>query len=65
MGSAGTVDPDAPGHFRYPSRRRVDDRVALEGVLYAVRTGIGWNRLPTALFRRLGRDLLAAVDRVA
>jgi hypothetical protein len=33
----------------------------LKGILYAVRIGIGWNRLPTAV-RRLGRDVLAAVD---
>lgn len=36
--------------FRYPGRKRVSDRAALEGILYAVRTGVGWNRLPTRLF---------------
>ncbi|WP_428832542.1 IS5 family transposase, partial [Amycolatopsis dongchuanensis] len=40
--------------FRYPGRRRADDRAALEGILYVVRTGIGWNRLPTALFGASG-----------
>ncbi len=38
-----------PRRFRYPGRRRADDRAALEGILYAVRTGIGWNRLPTGV----------------
>jgi len=32
----------------------VDDRAALEGILYAVGTGIGCNRLPTALFGASG-----------
>ncbi|MEV0111230.1 IS5 family transposase [Nocardia sp. NPDC050799] len=36
--------------FRYPGRHRSDDRAALEGILYVVRTGIGWNQLPTGLF---------------
>jgi transposase len=40
--------------FRYPGRKRVDDRAALEGILYVVRTGIGWNRLPTQLFGASG-----------
>lgn len=40
--------------FRYPGRKRTDDRAALEGILYAVRTGVGWNRLPTGLFGASG-----------
>lgn len=35
--------------YCYPVRKRADDRAALEGILYVIRTGIGWNRLPTAL----------------
>jgi len=46
--------PVRPRRFRYPGRRRADDRCALEGILYVVRTGIGWNRLPTALFGASG-----------
>ena len=42
--------PSHPRRFRYPGRKRADDRAALEGILYVIRTGIGWNRLPTALF---------------
>ncbi|MFI9535961.1 transposase [Nocardia fusca] len=30
---------------RYPGRYRSDDRAALEGILYVVRMGIGWNKL--------------------
>ncbi|QFZ17938.1 transposase, partial [Saccharothrix syringae] len=46
--------PVGPRRFRHPGRGRADDRAALAGILYAVRTGIGWNRLPTALFGTSG-----------
>jgi transposase len=46
--------PVHPRRFRHPGRRRADDRAALEGILYVVRTGIGWNRLPTTLFGASG-----------
>jgi transposase len=46
--------PVHPRRFRYPGRKRADDRAALEGILYVIRTGIGWNRLPTALFGASG-----------
>lgn len=42
--------PLRPRRFRHPGHRCTDDRAALAGILYVVRTGIGWNRLPTALF---------------
>lgn len=40
--------------FRNPGRRRTDDRAALEGILWVARTGVGWNRVPTALFGASG-----------
>jgi transposase len=40
--------------FRYPGRLRTSDRAALEGILFAARTGIAWNDLPTALFGASG-----------
>ncbi|MFC5054141.1 transposase [Saccharothrix xinjiangensis] len=46
--------PVRPRRFRHSDRRRADDRAALEGTLCVVRTGIGWNRLPTALFGASG-----------
>jgi transposase len=55
--SCGRLEPLIPVHprrFRHPGRKRADDRAALEGILYVVRTGIGWNRLPTALFGASG-----------
>lgn len=34
---------------RFPGRLPVDDRVALAGVVYVLRTGITWNQLPAAV----------------
>ena len=36
--------------YRFPGRKRADNRAALEGILFVVRTGMRWNHLPTALF---------------
>ena len=35
-----------PRRFRYPGRRRVEDRKALTGILFVLRTGIPWAALP-------------------
>jgi transposase len=40
--------------FRNPGRRRTSDRAALEGILFAARTGLSWNDLPTGLFGASG-----------
>jgi transposase len=32
--------------FRYPGRRRHDDRACLEGILYALRYAVPWAELP-------------------
>jgi len=40
--------------FRYPGRARASDRAALEGILFAARTGVTWNALPTAAFGASG-----------
>jgi transposase len=42
--------PTPARRFRFPGRRRVDNRAALEGILFVVRTGIRWNDLPTSAF---------------
>ncbi|NMH95109.1 IS5 family transposase [Pseudonocardia bannensis] len=39
----------APRRRRFPGRLPVDDRVALAGVVYVLRTGITWNQLPAAV----------------
>ncbi|MGI5211823.1 IS5 family transposase [Plantactinospora sp. CA-290183] len=40
--------------YRFPGRRRTDNRAALEGILFVVRTGIPWNDLPTTAFGASG-----------
>jgi transposase len=46
------VDPLLPRRerrFRYPGRRRLDDRSALQGILFVLYTGIAWRHLPLEL----------------
>ena len=38
--------PKVERRFRYPGRKRVDDRACLEGILYVLRHGIPWRALP-------------------
>src|SRR5436189_5988971 len=35
--------------FRYPGRKRFDDRLALQGILFVLHTGIAWTHLPAEL----------------
>jgi transposase len=35
--------------YRYPGRRRLDDRKVLNGILFVLTTGIAWQRLPREL----------------
>jgi transposase len=44
------LTPTPARRYRFPGRRRVDNRAALEGILFVVRTGTGWNDLPTTAF---------------
>jgi transposase len=34
---------------RYPGRKRIDDRKVLSGILFVLKTGIGWERSPPEL----------------
>ncbi len=46
------VEPLLPRHerrFRYPGRRRLPDREALQGILFVLSTGIPWRALPAEL----------------
>jgi Putative transposase of IS4/5 family (DUF4096) len=38
--------PKKPRRFRYPGRKRIDDRKVLTGILFVLRTGIPWEYLP-------------------
>ena len=35
--------------FRHPGRKRLPDRQALQGILFVLHTGIGWQHLPHEL----------------
>src|SRR5438067_12151415 len=41
--------PRVERRFRYPGRRRLDDRAALQGILFVLCTGIAWRHLPLEL----------------
>lgn len=41
--------PCRPRRFRYPGRRPLDDRRVLQGILFVLHTGIGWEHLPPEL----------------
>ena len=41
--------PQVERRFRYPGRKRLDDRAALQGILFVLYTGIAWRHLPLEL----------------
>ena len=43
------VFPKKPRRFRYPGRKPLDDRLVLQGILFVLHTGIGWEHLPQEL----------------
>src|SRR6266545_4066238 len=59
--------PKKPRRFRYPGRKPLDDRLALQGILFVLHTGIGWEHLPRELGFGCGmtawRRLLVAAGR--
>jgi transposase len=38
--------PTKPRRFRFPGRKRLDNRRALTGIVFVLKTGIGWEDLP-------------------
>ena len=38
--------PVRPRRYRYPGRKPVPDRLALNGILHVLHTGIAWEDLP-------------------
>ena len=40
------LPPPKPRRFRYPGRKPIDDRQALTGILFVLKTGIPWEDLP-------------------
>jgi transposase len=48
----GLIEPILPKkkrRFRYPGRKRVDDRKVLTGIIFVLKTGIQWEDLPQEL----------------
>jgi transposase len=41
--------PKRERRFGYPGRKRLDDRAALQGILFVLHTGIAWRHLPSEL----------------
>ena len=41
--------PKKERRFRYPGRKRLPDRQALQGILFVLHTGIAWTHLPREL----------------
>jgi transposase len=41
--------PRVERRFRFPGRRRLPDRLALQGILFVLHTGIAWRHLPLEL----------------
>ncbi len=40
------LPPEPARRFRYPGRKRIDNRRALTGIVFILKTGIGWEDLP-------------------
>jgi transposase len=43
------LPPPKPRRHRHPGRRPVDDRAALAGIMFVLKTGIAWNQVPAGL----------------
>jgi transposase len=41
--------PKVERRFRFPGRKRLPDRLALQGILFVLHTGIAWRHLPLEL----------------
>jgi transposase len=52
--------PRVERRFRYPGRRRLPDRQALQGILFVLHTGIAWRQLPLGSASAAARPATAA-----
>ena len=43
------IPPRKPRRFRYPGRKPIEDRQALTGILFVLKTGIPWEDLPVEM----------------
>jgi transposase len=51
--------PKVERRFRYPGRKRLPDRAALQGILFVLHTGIAWRWQRAGVWERLHAVLLA------
>src|SRR2546426_10190402 len=59
------IEPLLPARerrFRYPGRKPLDDRAVLQGILFVLHTGIGWEHLPQELGFGCGMTAWAAAE---
>lgn len=54
--------PRPQRRFRYPGRKRYDERACLEGILYVLRWGIPWRELPREAGRPSGNTCWRRLD---
>src|SRR3954463_10204900 len=47
--TAPLLPPPKPRRYRHPGRRPVDDRAALAGIVFVLKTGIASNQLPASV----------------
>lgn len=43
------LPPPRPRRFRFPGRKPTDDRTCLTGILFVLKTGIGWEDFPSEM----------------
>src|SRR3954451_3435456 len=46
---APLLPPPKPRRYRHPGCRPIDDRAALAGIVFVLKTGLTWTQLPTSL----------------
>ena len=59
------LPPPKSRRFRFPGRKPLDNRKALIGILFVLKTGIRWEDLPQETGLWEWHDLLAALARLA
>src|SRR3981081_2786783 len=59
------LPPPNPPRFLLPGRKPIDDRKALTGILFVLKTGLPWEDLPQEMGCGSGMTLLATAARLA
>ena len=54
--------PVVERRYRYPGRKRVDDRACLESIMYVLRTGCQWAMVPAELTGCSGKTAWRRMD---